>query len=104
MEAHLYQYFKWCEDRGLIRGLQYEPITFWFPIMGGTTSYKPDFWYFDNEAGKLIVTEVKGYMDPKSNTKLTRMKKYYPKIEVRLVASREYRGIIKTTKKLIKYI
>lgn len=39
--------------------------------------------------------EVKGYMDPKSRTKLKRMAKYYPGVVVEVVDAKRFRAIAK---------
>lgn len=58
---------------------QYEVKTFWFEkIRRGSRSYTPDFWC--PTLGEYH--EVKGWMDQQSQTKLKRMKKYFPEIRV----------------------
>lgn len=57
---------------------EYEPQTFWFlEIKRGCRSYKPDFKVTEFD-GSHYWLEVKGYMDPKSKTKIKRFHKYYP--------------------------
>jgi len=69
-EANQARYFKFLKIK-----FQYEQKTFLFPgIRKGTVSYTPDF-YLPSEDRWV---EVKGFMDPKSKTKLKRFKKYYP--------------------------
>lgn len=65
---------------------EYEAKTFWFEkIKRGSRSYTPDFYLpASNE-----YHEVKGWMDPKSATKLKRMAKYYPEIKV-IVIGKEW--------------
>lgn len=60
----------------------YEKKTFWFlNIKRGVRSYTPDFFLpATNE-----FHEVKGWMDAKSKTKLKRMKKYYPEVNIVVV-------------------
>ena len=43
--------------------------------------------------GAIYFVEVKGWMDPKSKTKLKRMAKYYPKVDLRVVGAAEYREL-----------
>lgn len=64
----------------------YEKKTFWFlKIKRGVRSYTPDFFIPSlNE-----FHEVKGWMDAKSQTKLKRMKKYYPDTKV-IVVGKEW--------------
>lgn len=70
------------------RAWKYEPKTFMFEgIQRGTCSYTPDFWLPDEEA----YHEVKGWMDPKSATKLRRMGEYYPDVRV-IVIGKDWFG------------
>ena len=67
-----------AKDSGSIKEWTYEPQTFWFEsIRRGVRSYKPDFKII-REDGSHFWIECKGYMDPKSKTKLKRFAKYYP--------------------------
>jgi hypothetical protein len=77
-------YLECLKVRGHIEGWEYEPKTFWFKgIKRGVCSYKPDFLvvFYDHTEYR----EVKGYLDRKSKTKLKRMKKYYPSINLRVI-------------------
>jgi len=81
-EANIGAYFQLLKDKKEILDWVHEPQTFWFlKIQRGVRSYKPDFLITRND-GTTYFEEVKGYMDPKSITKLRRMKKYYPEITV----------------------
>lgn len=73
------------KQQGQIIDWEYEKKTFWFDkIKRGVRSYKPDFEVFHlNGTSELV--EVKGYMDDRSKTKITRMRIYYPKINLRIV-------------------
>lgn len=94
-EANYARYLNWLQANGEIDEWSYEPETFWFhSIKRGVRSYKPDFRI--TEKGRVYFVEVKGWMDAKSATKLKRMKKYYPDVEIRVVGPKEYRAI-KTT-------
>ena len=78
-------YLEILRSHGKIKDWEYEPQTFWFEnIKRGTRSYLPDFRITENNDTQYYV-EVKGYMDPKSLTKLKRMKKYYPDIKLQMV-------------------
>jgi hypothetical protein len=103
MEYNVYLYLKWLEDRGQIANLRYEYYTFWFPVKGGTTSYKPDFSFYDNEKIAFRYIEVKGYMSAKDRTKARRMKIYYPNIKIEIVDNKAYKAILRDTKGLINY-
>ena len=62
-----------------IKDWEHEPKTFWFEeIKRGTRSYLPDFKVTELD-GNHYWLEVKGYMDRKSQTKIKRFHKYYPK-------------------------
>lgn len=99
-EANYARYLNWLIARGEIDGWEYEPETFWFEaIKRGVRSYKPDFRI--SEKGKSYFVEVKGWMDPKSRTKLRRMKKYHPGVEVRLVDAKQYESIKRAVSRLI---
>ena len=99
-EANYARYLNWLLERGEIDGWEYEPETFWFEaIKRGVRSYKPDFRI--SEKGQSYFVEVKGWMDPKSKTKLQRMKKYHPTVEVRLVDAKQYESIKRAVSRLI---
>lgn len=75
-------YARWLEFLKLRQEIvlwEHEPETFWFEkIKRGVRSYLPDFRVTLNGGG-IEYHEVKGWMDPKSKTKIKRMAKYYPK-------------------------
>jgi hypothetical protein len=54
---------------------EFEPTVFSFPIKRGVKGYTPDFYLPLTEEW----VEIKGYLDPKSKTKIKRFKRYYPK-------------------------
>jgi len=96
--ARILQYMK---EQGDIYDWQYEPVTFWFEkIRRGVTNYKPDFRVIVDKT-KTYFIEVKGRMDQKSRTKLNRMKKYYPRIEVRLIDKKKYKQLMKAFSEVI---
>lgn len=91
-EANFARYLNWLLARGEIDAWEYEPTTFWFEaIKRGVRSYKPDFRV--TEKGRVYYYEVKGWLDDKSKTKLKRMKKYHPTVEVRLFGEKDYRAL-----------
>lgn len=64
---------------------EYEPHRFIFEaIQRGNNSYLPDFKITELD-GSHWWAEVKGHFDPKSKTKLKRMKKYFPQERVELI-------------------
>jgi hypothetical protein len=78
-------YLHWQKEQKIILEWEYEPKTFWFEnIKRGVRSYKPDF-RVQRSPGSTIWIEVKGYLDPKSKTKLARFKKYYPNEQIEVV-------------------
>lgn len=95
-EANYARYLEFLKSTRQIKDWEHEPETFWFEkIMRGTRSYLPDFRVTRLD-GSVYYVEVKGYMDSKSKTKLKRMKKYHPKIELQLVDSEQYKSLKKT--------
>lgn len=100
-EANYGHYLEFLRVQGKIRNWEHEPKTFWFEaIRRGVRSYLPDFRVERND-GTVYYVEVKGYMDSKSKTKLKRMKKYHPEIELELVDEKRYRSLAKTAKAIV---
>lgn len=94
-EANIATYLEFLKSKGAIREWEYEAETFWFhKIKRGVRSYKPDFKIM-NIDGSIFFEEVKGWMDDKSKTKLKRMKKYYPNVDLRILDERRYKAIKK---------
>lgn len=54
---------------------EFEPTVFKYPIKRGTKAYTPDFYLTATDEW----VELKGYMDKRSQLKIKRFKKYYPK-------------------------
>lgn len=102
-EANYARYLKWLLANDQIKAWEFEPITFYFEqIKRGTRSYCPDFRVTEN-SGKQVFHEVKGYLDPKSKTKLARMKKFYPDETVILIQQRQMQEIKAKLSKLIPH-
>lgn len=102
-EANYARYLNFLLKHGTITAWDYEPETFWFEsIRRGVRSYLPDFRITDRE-GHAYYIEIKGWMDPKSKTKLKRMAKYYPTIDLRVICQSEYRQIQKDVAPFIEY-
>lgn len=92
-EANYARYLQWLKDRGEIADWKYEPETFWFDaIKRGVRSYKPDFRVWERD-GSSKLHEVKGWMDSRSKTTLSRMAKYHPTERILLIDGRQYRAI-----------
>jgi hypothetical protein len=84
-EANYARYLNWRVARGELASWEYETKTFVFDrITRGSRSYTPDFRLVFPD-GRHEWHEVKGWMDPKSATKLRRMAKYYPTEVVRVI-------------------
>ena len=84
-EINYCRYLQWLKEQGEIKEWEYETETFWFEgIKRGVCSYKPDFKVTEkNDA--VAYHEVKGYFDPRSRTKLKRMRIYHPKVKIHLI-------------------
>ncbi len=94
-ELNYARYLDFIVKQGVFLSWEYEPVTFWFEgIRQGCVNYKPDFKVV-TAAGKVEYHEVKGWMDDKSQTKLDRMKKYYPQILIWLVDRARFNAIAK---------
>lgn len=73
------KYLQFLKENNEIKEWEHEPHTFWFEeIRRGTRSYLPDF-KVTKQDGSHYWVEVKGYLDRKSQTKIKRFQKYYPK-------------------------
>ncbi len=102
-EANYALFLDFLIDHKEIVKWEFEPDTFMFEaIKLGTRSYTPDFKVFNNDKS-IEYHEVKGYMDSRSKTKLKRMKKYYPKIVLKLIDSSEYNLLKKQIGGLCKF-
>ena len=78
------------KERGEIFSWKYEPREFAFPVKRGTRFYKPDFEVIYEEGGIARYFEIKGLMQEKDVTALSRMARYYPEVEVLIVGKKEY--------------
>lgn len=79
------KYLDFLKKHKQINEWLYEPDTFWFEgIRRGTNNYKPDFKVVMPDES-IYYVEVKGYWDSKSLTKIKRMKKYHPSVNLKTV-------------------
>lgn len=86
-EQRYASYLNFLKERGEIASWAYEAHTFSFVrVTRGTRDYTPDF-RVEYPDGHHEWLEVKGYMDPKSATRLKRMAKYFPNEVVRVIDS-----------------
>jgi hypothetical protein len=90
-EANCARYLQYLLETGLITSWEHEPFTFWFlDIKRGVKSYLPDFKIIFPDGSHRWV-EVKGWMDPKSKTKIKRFQKYYPYENLMVIDSNWFR-------------
>jgi hypothetical protein len=102
-EANYARILNFLQRNKQIHKWEYEPDTFWFEkIKRGTRSYTPDFKIWDKEDSEPHYIEIKGWMDTTSQTKLRRMKKYFPHIKVTLIQQREYNTLKRQMKGWIR--
>lgn len=91
-EANYARYLNFMVKRGEFLGWEYECKTFVFEaIKRGARAYTPDFKVMLKEGGHEW-HEVKGWMDAKSKTRLTRMARYYPGEKVVVIGSDWFRA------------
>ncbi len=94
-EANYARYLEFLKQNGKIKDWEHEPKTFWFEkILRGVRSYLPDFLVTELDGSERYF-EVKGWMDPKSITKIKRMAKYYPDVVLVVVDSKAYKALAK---------
>lgn len=85
LEWRCAKYLQFLKEQNQIAEWEYEPKTFYFTgIKRGATSYKPDFLVTRPDKTHYWI-ECKGYLDPKSATKIKRFKKYFPEEHLELV-------------------
>ena len=102
-ERNYARYLEWLKQQGEIRCWKYEPKTFWFKpnkelglkgITCGVTNYTPDFRVVE-KSGDVEYREVKGWLDPKSKTKLRRMAQYFPDIKIVVIGKDSIKAVTK---------
>lgn len=95
-------YLEYLKKQKQIKKWEYEPDIFWFNgIKRGCVSYKPDFKVTRNNKAVYYI-EIKGWMDKPSETKLKRMKKYFPEVELILIDTPKYKAFEKEWKDKLK--
>lgn len=99
-EANWARYLNWLVSLGEIIKWEYEVDEFEFPVKRGGRFYLPDFKVF-NKDGTIEYQEVKGWMDPRSATKLARMRKYHPGVKLVLIDKNYYRSVAKKVSSII---
>lgn len=97
-EANYARYLEYLKSQRAILDWEHEPQTFWFEeIKRGVRSYLPDFKVHCKDGGHYFV-EVKGYMDAKSKTKISRFKKYYPNEKLVVITAEWFKANSKKLK------
>ena len=92
-ERNIARYFELLRVQGEIQDWEYEPQRFFFEgVSFGNRTYLPDFRITENDGYQYYV-EVKGWMDKASATKIKRMKKYFPEIELQIIDKERYAEI-----------
>lgn len=100
-EANYARYLNWLKEIGSIENWEYEADTFEFAeIKRGTRFYTPDFKVYEGD-GRVVYHEVKGWMDPASKTKLSRMARYYPEVRIVVIDADAYGAIKKEVRRFI---
>jgi predicted nuclease of restriction endonuclease-like RecB superfamily len=100
-EANYARYLNLLIQNKQIKKWEFEPDTFIFEKeIRGAKSYMPDFKITNNDES-IEYHEVKGWMDPKSKSKLKKFAKYYPSIKLVLIDSKEYRKLEKQYKTVL---
>lgn len=100
-EANYARYLNFLIRQGEIASWEFEPQTFEFKnIKRGTRAYTPDFKIFAHD-GSHVWHEVKGWMDAKSKTRLSRFAKYFPDERLIVVGSQWFRSANKTLGSII---
>lgn len=101
-EANYARTLEWQKENNLIKEWFYEPQTFWFDrIQRGVVSYKPDFKII-NLDGTHHWIEVKGYLDPRSRTKIRRFGIYFPEENLYVIGREWFNKNSIKWRKLIK--
>ena len=100
-EANYARYLEWLKNLGEIKDWAHECEVFWFDgIKRGCVSYLPDFKVTNNDDSTEF-HEVKGWMDAASKTKISRMKKYHPKVKLIVIDQKIYKKLASKLCRLI---
>ncbi len=102
-EVNYALYLDFLIEQKQIKKWTYEKDVFIFEkIRLGTRSYRPDFKIYNNDL-TIEYHEVKGFMTPKSKTKIKRMAKYYPDIKLLIIDKDVYGDIKSKLGKMLKF-
>jgi len=92
-EANWARYLNFLLQNRIIKKWDFEPETFEFhDIKKGNRFYTPDFRVVLSD-DRVVYHEVKGWMTPKSETKIKRFRKRYPNHQLEVVDRVRYRAI-----------
>lgn len=95
-EANYARYLNFLKGKGEIHDWEFECTTFVFEtIKRGTRTYTPDFrvWL---TAERAEWHEVKGWMDPKSKTRMARMARYFPTEKIVVIDATWFKSAVRT--------
>jgi len=102
-EANYALYLNFLIKCKQIKKWEYEADVFVFEkIKFGSRSYRPDFKVTNNN-DSIEYHEVKGWMTPQSKTKIKRMAKYYPKVELAIIDGKYYTNIKRKFGKMLNF-
>lgn len=100
-EANYARYLEWLKGLKHIKDWEHEAETFWFDgIRRGCVSYLPDF-KVTRQNGSVEYHEVKGWMDARSRTKIARMRRYHPDVQLLVIDSKAYRKLARAVGLLV---
>lgn len=100
-EANYARYLNWLMTNGQVKSWEYEPETFIFRgEVRGPIHYTPDFRVLYSD-GRIEYVEIKGWNDPKSQSRHKKMAKYYPKVPLVILTQTQYRAIERQVAALI---
>lgn len=78
-------YLQMLKEKGVVIEWEYEPELFCFSnIKRGTKAYLPDF-KVKFRGGRIEYHECKGWMDPKSKTKIKRFYENFPELNLKII-------------------
>lgn len=90
-EANYARYLNLLMKMGVVKSWAFESETFWFEnIRRGVRSFLIDFKVQYVSEERPVYVEIKGYMDKRSKTKISRFRKYYPQHRLEVIGSKEY--------------
>lgn len=101
-EANIARVLNLLKAKGEVLRWEYEAVEFWFPVLRGTRSFKPDFLVVWKD-GSVEYWEVTGYETDKKRVALRRMRKYYPNVKIVVINSRNYQELARKFSRLVNW-